>query len=61
MSDMALRFDKVFGPKMALLMRMLRAYELAPAQSQVAEIKDKCYGAEAAAVPNALVMFSGRL
>jgi addiction module HigA family antidote len=45
-SDMALRVEKAFGPKMEHLMRMQLAYDLAQARERESEIKVKRYEAE---------------
>ena len=42
-SDMALRVEKAFGPKMEHLMRMQLAYDLAQARNQESKIKVKRY------------------
>jgi len=42
-SDMALRLEKAFGPKMEHLMRMQLAYDLAQARNQESKIKVKRY------------------
>jgi antitoxin HigA-1 len=42
-TDMALRIEKAFGPKMDHLMRMQLAYELAGARSREGAIKIKKY------------------
>ena len=45
-SDMALRVEKAFGPKMEHLMRMQLAYDLAQARNRESTIKVKRYKAE---------------
>lgn len=45
-SDMALRVEKAFGPKMEHLMRMQLAYDLAQARNREGTIKVKRYEAE---------------
>ena len=45
-SDMALRVEKAFGPKMEHLMRMQLAYDLAQARNRESRIKVKRYAAE---------------
>lgn len=45
-SDMALRVEKAFGPKMEHLMRMQLAYDLAQARERESKIKVKRYEAE---------------
>ena len=45
-SDMALRIEKAFGPKMEHLMRMQLAYELAQAREQESTINVKRYQAK---------------
>jgi len=45
-SDMALRVEKAFGPKMEHLMRMQLAYDLAQARNWESKIKVKRYEAE---------------
>ena len=45
-SDMALRIEKAFGPKMEHLMRMQLAYDLAQARNREGKIKVKRYKAE---------------
>ena len=45
-SDMALRVEKAFGPKMEHLMRMQLAYDLAQARNREGKIKVKRYEAE---------------
>jgi len=45
-SDMALRVEKAFGPKMEHLMRMQLAYDLAQARNCESKIKVKRYEAE---------------
>ena len=45
-SDMALRVEKAFGPKMEHLMRMQLAYDLAQAREREGTIKVKRYKAE---------------
>jgi addiction module HigA family antidote len=45
-SDMALRVEKAFGPRMEHLMRMQLAYDLAQARERESEIKVKRYEAE---------------
>jgi|SRR5437773_6236914 len=47
-SDMALRIEKVFGPKMEHLMRMQLAYDLAQARKEEKAIAVKRYVAEQA-------------
>lgn len=47
-SEMALRVEKAFGPKMDTLLRMQTAYEIAEARSREASIKVKRYIAKAA-------------
>jgi len=42
-SDMALRVEKAFGPKMEHLMRMQLAYDLAQARHRESKIKVKRY------------------
>ena len=49
-SDMALRVEKAFGPKMEHLMRMQLAYDLAQARNQESKIKVKRFEASALAV-----------
>jgi antitoxin HigA-1 len=49
-SDMALRVEKAFGPKMEHLMRMQLAYDLAQARNQESKIKVKRYETPALAV-----------
>jgi addiction module HigA family antidote len=49
-SDMALRVEKAFGPKMEHLMRMQLAYDLAHARNQESRIKVKRYETSALAV-----------
>ena len=49
-SDMALRFEKAFGPKMEHLMRMQLAYDLARARNQESKIKVKRFETSALAV-----------
>jgi addiction module HigA family antidote len=49
-SDMALRVEKAFGPKMEHLMRMQLAYDLAQARNQESKIKVKRYETSALAV-----------
>ena len=49
-SDMALRVEKAFGPKMEHLMRMQLAYDLAQARNQERKIKVKRYDTSALAV-----------
>jgi addiction module HigA family antidote len=44
-SDMALRVEKAFGPKMEHLMRMQLAYDLAQARTHESKIKVKRYEA----------------
>ena len=44
-SDMALRIEKAFGPKMEHLMRMQLAYDLAQARNRESKIKVKRYEA----------------
>ena len=46
-SDMALRVEKAFGPKMEHLMRMQLAYDLAQARKEERSIAVKRYVAEA--------------
>jgi len=48
-SDMALRLEKAFGPKMEHLMRMQLAYDLAQARNQESKIKVKRYETSARA------------
>jgi addiction module HigA family antidote len=45
-SDMALRLEKAFGPKMEHLMRMQLAYDLAQARERENTIKVKRYEAQ---------------
>ena len=45
-SDMALRIEKAFGPKMEHLMRMQLAYDLSQARERESKIKVKRYEAE---------------
>ncbi len=45
-SDMALRIEKAFGPKMDTLLRMQTAYEIAEARDREAKIKVKRYVAK---------------
>jgi addiction module HigA family antidote len=45
-SDMALRVEKAFGPKMEHLMRMQLAYDLAQARERENKIKVKRYEAD---------------
>jgi antitoxin HigA-1 len=45
-SDMALRVEKAFGPKMEHLMRMQLAYDLAQARNREGAIKVKRYQTE---------------
>ena len=45
-SDMALRIEKAFGPKMEHLMRMQLAYDLAQARERENTIKVKRYEAQ---------------
>ena len=45
-SDMALRIEKAFGPKMEHLMRMQLAYDLAQARQRENTIKVKRYEAQ---------------
>ncbi len=42
-SDMALRIEKAFGPRMDTLLRMQTAYEIAAARNREADIKVKRY------------------
>jgi len=42
-SDMALRIEKAFGPKMDTLMRMQTSYDIAQARSREAKIKVRRY------------------
>jgi len=49
-SDMALRVEKAFGPKMEHLMRMQLAYDLAQARHRAAKIKVKRYDTSAPAI-----------
>jgi addiction module HigA family antidote len=42
-SDMALRIEKAFGPKMDTLLRMQTAYEIAEAREREGDIKVKRY------------------
>ena len=49
-SDMALRVEKAFGPKMEHLMRMQLAYDLAQARNQESKIKVKRFETSALAV-----------
>lgn len=49
-SDMALRFEKAFGPKMEHLMRMQLAYDLAQARNRESKIKVKRYETSALAI-----------
>jgi len=44
-SDMALRVEKAFGPKMEHLMRMQLAYDLAQTRNRAGKIKVKRYQA----------------
>lgn len=44
-SEMALRIEKAFGPKMDTLLRMQTAYEISIARSKEAKIKVKPYAA----------------
>ena len=46
-SEMALRIEKAFGPKMDTLLRMQTAYEIAEARDREAKIKVKRYVAKA--------------
>jgi addiction module HigA family antidote len=46
-SDMALRIEKAFGPKMDTLLRMQTAYDIAEARDMERNIKVKRYVAEA--------------
>ncbi len=46
-SDMALRIEKAFGPKMEHLMRMQLAYDMAQARKEEKSISVKRYIAEA--------------
>ena len=46
-SDMALRVEKAFGPKMEHLMRMQLAYDLAQARNRESKIKVKRYESSA--------------
>jgi len=48
-SDMALRVEKAFGPKMEHLMRMQLAYDLAQARNRASKIKVKRYESSALA------------
>jgi len=48
-SDMALRVEKAFGPKMEHLMRMQLAYDLARARNRESKIKVKRYESSALA------------
>ncbi|MGA2259933.1 MAG: HigA family addiction module antitoxin [Acidobacteriota bacterium] len=45
-SDMALRIEKAFGPKMDTLLRMQTAYEIAAARDRQGDIKVKRYVAK---------------
>ena len=45
-SDMALRIEKAFGPKMDTLLRMQTAYEIAETRDRKADIKVKRYVAK---------------
>jgi antitoxin HigA-1 len=45
-SDMALRIEKAFGPRMDTLLRMQTAYEIAEARDKEASIKVKRYVAQ---------------
>ena len=45
-SEMALRIEKAFGPKMDTLLRMQTAYEIAQARDREADIKVKRYVAK---------------
>ncbi len=45
-SDMALRIEKAFGPRMDTLLRMQTAYEIAEARDKEANIKVKRYVAQ---------------
>ncbi len=47
LSDMALRIEKAFGPRMDTLLRMQTAYEIAEARDRQREIKVKRYTAKA--------------
>lgn len=49
-SDMALRVEKAFGPKMEHLMRMQLAYDLAQARNRESKIKVKRYDGKELAV-----------
>lgn len=42
-SDMALRIEKAFGPKMDTLMRMQTSYDIAQARSRAAKIRVRRY------------------
>ena len=42
-SDMALRIEKAFGPKMDTLMRMQTSYDIAQARSREAKIRVRRY------------------
>ncbi len=42
-SDMALRIEKAFGPKMDTLMRMQTSYDIAQARSRTAKIRVRRY------------------
>jgi addiction module HigA family antidote len=44
-SDMALRIEKAFGPKMEHLMRMQLAYDLAQARQHAGDVKVKRFAA----------------
>jgi antitoxin HigA-1 len=48
-TDMALRIEKAFGPKMDHLMRMQLAYEIAAARGRESAIKVKKFAKRAAA------------
>lgn len=45
---MALRVEKAFGPKMAILLRMQTAFEIAEARDREGNIKVKRYAAKLA-------------
>ena len=49
-SEMALRIEKAFGPKMDTLLRMQTSYEIAGARERESEIKVKRYVAKPSAV-----------
>jgi antitoxin HigA-1 len=49
-SEMALRIEKAFGPKMDTLLRMQTSYEIAEARDRSASVKVKRYVPKASAV-----------